>query len=129
MKYNDISIKKWNEKQLEKSRGESISQNRSSRAWRRERERELVSFGFKVKSYIESTWWDSFNTEERVGINMRWTNFINKDRYYSKQLAPNMVTIDTQIKFKAWIEAEYIKVKPNKTRYRDNKLTKILNNN
>jgi hypothetical protein len=117
MKYNDIATKKWNEKQLDKQSGYDPFFNSRDRAWRRERERELKGFGYKVKEYVESAWWDSFTTEERMGISMRWRNYKN-----SSYLTPEQ----SKGQFKTWIQNEFTRIKPDKEKYRDNKLDKML---
>lgn len=117
MKYNDISIKKWNEKQLNKD------DNRSSRSIRRENERLVVAFGIKVKLYIESEWWESFKNEDKMSIYESWGHyhFMNWRNYTSKQ--------QEELCFKSWITLQYNNIKPEKLIYRDNKLNKLFNEN
>jgi len=117
MKYNDISTKKWNEKQLDKQLKSDPFFNNRDRAWRRERERELKGFGYKVKECVESAWWDSFTTEERMGVSMRWRNYKN-----SSYLTPEQ----SKGQFKDWIENEFTRIKPDKEKYRDIKLDVLL---
>ena len=117
MKYNDISIKKWNEKQLNKD------DNRSSRSIRRENERLVVAFGIKVKAYIETEWWDSFKYDQKLSIYESWGHyhFMNCKNYTSKQ--------QEELSFKSWITFKYENIKPEKLIYRDNKLNKLFNEN
>lgn len=117
MKYNDISTKKWNEKQLNKD------DNRSSRSIRRENERLVVAFGIKVKIYIEAEWWDSFKYDEKLNIYESWGHyhFGNWRNYTSKQ--------QEELSFKSWITFKYENIKPEKLIYRDNKLNKLFNEN
>ena len=120
MKYNDIATKKWNEKQLDKQLNNDPFFNNRDRAWRRERERELKGFGYKVKEHVESVWWDSFTTEEKLGITNRWRSYSNI--YDRDWLTPEQ----TKSQFKFWIENEFKNIKPDKEKYRDNKLNKML---
>ena len=118
MKYNDISTKRWNEKQLNKD------ESRTSRSIRRENDRSLVAFGIKVKRYIESEWWDSFKHENKMLIYESWLS-----HNYSQWRNTSFDLPKEELNFKSWIILKYNSVKPEKPTYRDNKLNKLFGKN
>jgi hypothetical protein len=108
---NEPQVQRWREKQDNED-----SQYHNDRARRREKKRQLKTFGTQVKMLIDPVWWDSFEEHEQEDIHSKFYSE-RSSHYYNSRQALDLGT---------WLNKIYKTTKPNKSIYRGNKLNEVL---
>ena len=113
-KYKDKGTFLSYQRQIDK-----IDAEKSQRAIRREKQRELEKFTILICQYVTKEWWTSFSLEKQLEIKQKWSDANFRWHYHGFE-QPN---------FENWLVGIKSIYKPDIDTYRDKIIDKLLDDN